>query len=65
MCRWRAALGLLMVGLGGILFFELPLHGTDSIPVAFAHFGISAGALIAFVGAGFIMAAFSANGSHD
>ena len=63
MCRWCAALGLVMVGLGSSLFFELPLDGTDSVPVAVDHFAISVGAIIAVVGGGFIMAAFPVNGS--
>ena len=55
---WRGAGGVAAL-LGGLaLFFELPIRGTALIPAVVAHYGISLGGILAFVGAGLIMTAF-------
>jgi hypothetical protein len=56
-CWQRIAIGLAVVGLGGTMFLEIPLASGGGAFDALAHFGISLGALIAFMGLGVIIGA--------
>jgi hypothetical protein len=56
MARWqRIAFGLAVVGLGGGLFFDIPLMPGRGAVDALARLGILLGALIAFVGLGVVI----------
>jgi hypothetical protein len=56
-CWQRITIGLAVFGLGSTMFLEIPLTRGRGALDALAHFGISLGALIAFMGLGVVIGA--------